>query len=148
MRQLLLSVGVAVLLAAGCASEAGDDQATSAPMEPPATAVSATEPTTTTTAPPATEPVTVSGPGDMSTNPFTLSGGRHQVHYRFDGDCFYGASLEPVDGGLLLADLGTGMGPVEGDTNVYDLASGDYYVRVITGPAPGCGWEITLTPSS
>lgn len=40
----------------------------------------------------------------------------------------------------------TGDGPVDGETNVYGLESGNYYLNVITGPAPGCPWTVTLTP--
>jgi hypothetical protein len=46
-----------------------------------------------------------------------------------------------------MVDLGTGTGPIEGDANAYNVEAGDYYVRVITGPAPDCPWELTLTPA-
>jgi hypothetical protein len=93
--------------------------------------------------------LTLEGGGDMSTDPFQLDGGRYAVHYSFGGDCYYGASLEVTSGDTLaMHDLGTGTGPVEGDTNAYNVKTGEYYARVITGPAPDCPWMITVTAAS
>jgi hypothetical protein len=35
---------------------------------------------------------------------------------------------------------------VEGDTNLYNLEATEYYIDMITGPAPGCPWTVTFTP--
>lgn len=141
-----LAVLALVVPLGACASEANDDEAATDDV------TTATEGETTTTAPtttaaPTPAPTTLSGGGDTSTDPFTLDGGRYAVHYRFDGSCYYSATLESPSGEPMLVDLGTGDGPVEGDTNAYAVEPGDYYVQVITGPAPNCPWEITLTPA-
>lgn len=125
---------------------------TSEPAEPEETTTEAPttteEPTTTTTeAPP--QPIVQTGQGDGQTPPLDVPAGNYAVHYQFDGTCFYGGTLVPIDSADPLdfpQDLGTGTGPVAGDTNIYDVPGGTYYVKMITGPAPGCPWTVTLTP--
>lgn len=90
---------------------------------------------------------TLSGGGERSTDPFELDGGRYAVTYKLDQDCYYSASLSPVEGDGIPESLATGTGPIEGDSNVYDVTGGEYYVEMITGPDPDCPWEITLTPA-
>jgi hypothetical protein len=96
------------------------------------------------------ETVTLTGEGEMSTDPFDLAGGDYKVAFDFQGSCYYSATMyeqdaEPgsIDG--IPEEVGSGDGPVAGDTNAYRVESGSHYVRVITGPPPGCPWTITLT---
>jgi hypothetical protein len=109
------------------------------------------DPTTTTTRQPVTTAahvplvVTLSGDGDQNTDTFQLNRGDYEVAYSFTGNCYYGGTLRDPDGDFLYEDLGSGSGPVSGNTNVYDLDGGTYYVDLITGPAPSCPWLITLT---
>jgi hypothetical protein len=98
-------------------------------------------PTTTVVVAPA--PTTLNGDADASTDPFTLDGGRYAVHCRFAGDCYYGADLQSPSGESMLVDLGTGSGPVEGDTNAYKVRAGAYHVQAITGHSPN--FSPTLT---
>jgi hypothetical protein len=133
---------------AGETTDATETTETAETTEAPATTTT-TEPPTTTTAPPTPAVLTLEGGGDMSTDPFQLDGGRYAVHHSSGGDCFYGASLEATGVDVLaMHELGTGTGPVEGDTNAYNVEPGEYYARVITGPPPDCPWTITLTAAS
>jgi len=120
-----------LLLATACAAEADD----------PASASTSAPASAQTTA-------TLAGDGQMSTDPLHLDAGHYEVHFTYGGTCYFAASLDRLTGGNVggVGALGSGTGPVEGDTNVYDVEAGEYYVDVITGPAPGCPWEITLSP--
>ncbi len=116
--------------------------------EEPTTTTTST--TTTTEAPTTTaaaaEPIVVSGPGVQLTPPFEVPAGDYAVHYNFSADCYYSTNLVPVGGETYDGfDLGSGTGPVEGDTYAYGVESGEYYIDLNTGPAPNCPWEITLT---
>jgi hypothetical protein len=98
------------------------------------------------TTPPSPEGVTLGAGGQQATAPFRLDGGRYTVHYRFGGDCFHGGTLQSTStDAFVYEDVGTGTGPIEADTNVYGIESGEYYIDMITGPAPDCPWEIVLT---
>jgi hypothetical protein len=137
-------------------TEAAEETTTTEAEEEPAEETTTEAPTTTeaetttTEAPTTTEaaaaPIVQSGQGDGQTAPLEVPAGTYAVHYNFGADCFYGGTLERTDGGFELIDLGSGQGPLEGDTFVYNVEGGEYYVAMITGPAPGCPWEITLTP--
>lgn len=165
----LIGVGACLALAiiaviGGALAGGGDedrvdtsDRTASSPSNP--TTADADEPTTETTVPeipeptepattqPAPQPIVQSGQGDGQTAPLNVPPGNYTVSYKFDGECFYGGSLEPLDSsGFEYHDLGTGQGPIEGGTNLYDVQGGEYYVKMITGPAPGCAWTVTLTP--
>jgi hypothetical protein len=105
-----------------------------------------TAPTTTTTTAPA-EPIVQSGVGVQLTAPFEVPAGDYAVHYAFSDDCYYSSNLVPVGGETYDGfDLGSGTGPVEGDTYAYGVEAGEYYIDLNTGPAPSCPWEFTLTP--
>ena len=85
-----------------------------------------------------------SGQGAAKTPPFKLKGGSYTVHYKFDGECFYGGTLDSTGGGFDYNEVGTGQGPVEGDTNLYNISGGEYFINMITGPAPSCAWTVTI----
>lgn len=91
------------------------------------------------------ERVEVAADGEHNTAPFELAGGRYVVEYAFASDCYYSARLIPVDDGAYGEALATGTDAVSGTTNVYRVKAGTYYVRMITGPVPGCPWRIVLT---
>jgi hypothetical protein len=125
---------------------------TTSTTDAPTTTSSATTTTEapTTTRPPTTPPppesVTLGADGQQATAPFRLDGGRYSVHYRFGGNCFYGATLQSTSNDAsVYEDVGTGTGPIEADTNVYGIESGEYHLDMITGPAPDCPSEIILT---
>ena len=67
-------------------------------------------------------------------------GGDYSFEWETAGDCYYGADLEGGNESLFTADSAT-----SGTGYVYDLEPGEYYVQMITGPAPGCGWTVTFT---
>jgi hypothetical protein len=112
---------------------------TSAPMRP-----SSSAPATTTAK--AAEPMRFEAGGETQTEPFNLTGGSYHSRFKFSGDCYYSVSLNRTDGEYVAnGELGSGMGPIEGETNLYNLQTAEYFIKAITGPAPGCKWEITLT---
>lgn len=86
--------------------------------------------------------VTWQGDGQMDSDVAHLAG-----NYRLDwetlGDCFYAGDLE---GGRLRPSVVSSNGIGTGTTNLQDLAPGDYYLQMITGPSPDCGWKVTLSP--
>lgn len=87
------------------------------------------------------EPVTFSGEGQTDTTKQPMSGD-YSVSWQTLGDCYYGADLE--DGGH---DILSAEGVGSGTTNVYGLEPSEYYLQMITGPVPSCGWTITFTPA-
>lgn len=86
------------------------------------------------------DPVNLTGEGETTTAPFELQGD-YRVAWTTAGDCYYNVDLE----GGLGTSLFTADTPTTGETFVYDTA-GTYYLDVITGPAPGCGWSVTFDP--
>lgn len=72
--------------------------------------------------------------------------GDYGISWTTLGSCYYSATL--VRDGRRGEEAFTADEPLSGTGNIYDLDAGDYYLDVITGPAPGCGWSITLTPIS
>lgn len=151
-----MAVAVVALVAAGCGSSGSDEADTPSTEAPTTEAVGDTPATdaettttvaeTTTTEAPA-EPLVFSAAGEQQTAPVQVAAGNYSVHYKFDGPCYYSGQLEPTDpDSFEMLDAGTGSGPVEGDTNLYNVEGGEYFVGMITGPAPGCPWTVTLTP--
>jgi hypothetical protein len=117
---------------------------TSPPTTPPPTAPPTTvPPTPPTTVPPRPQPLTWKGQGQQSTSVFQLAGGDYTETWRFSGACFYGGNLNPKDGSPGQT-LGSGMGPVSGSDNLYNVAAGTYYIEMISGPPPSCPWTFTL----
>lgn len=102
----------------------------------------ASEPAEDVAAPPADarQPVTWEGQGDGSSARAALEGD-YAVAWETFGDCTYYGDLE--DGG---EDLFSASDITTGTNYIYGIAAGEYYIDVITGPAPGCGWKVTLTP--
>jgi hypothetical protein len=146
--KVVITVVVAACIVLGVDGIAGlaDDVTTRETTHDTATTEATTTLPSTPTPPPPPESVTLSSGGQQATAPFHLEGGRYTVHYRFGGNCYYGADLESTSADASVhEDVGTGMGPVEGDTNIYGIESGEYYVDMITGPVPDCPWEIVLT---
>lgn len=72
--------------------------------------------------------------------------GDYAVTWKTLGDCYYNADLRAKDTSLGAKTVFTAAKAGSGTGNVYDLNADDYFLRVITGPAPGCGWSVTLTP--
>jgi hypothetical protein len=85
--------------------------------------------------------ITCAGTGDGNSAKQPLSGD-YQVTLDALGDCFYGGDLE----GSGSEDLPTIMKSGTVTSSLYGISAGDYYVDMITGPSPGCGWTLTLTP--
>jgi hypothetical protein len=72
--------------------------------------------------------------------------GDYVVSWTTLGSCYYSADLVVGDSSGKTAFTATEA--LSGTGNIYDLKAADYYLRVITGPAPRCGWSVTLTPIS
>lgn len=114
----------------------------SASAEPPA-APAAAAPATATN-PAAAAAVTLAGDGEMNSKKVALEGD-YAVSWKTLGDCYYSASLKGGDT-LIGPNAFTADAVTSGTGNIYDLKATDYYLDVITGPAPTCGWSVTLTP--
>lgn len=90
------------------------------------------------------ETVSQRGGGQLNTDPFQLAGGSYTTEYTLGGSCFYGARLEPAPSGVGGDGLFSVDGPRQGSNRVYGVKSGSYFVDMITGPAPGCPWTVTI----
>lgn len=86
-------------------------------------------------------PIVLEGTGQTETAPFRLNGGRYRSTWETFNDCYYSAELEP---GLFVTVLNA-QGATTGETFINNVKAGEYYVDMITGPAPRCRWKITLT---
>lgn len=130
----LAAFALVVLL--GCAGGG----ATGTQRQASTTPTTAAGPTTTATP----ERVELAGGGDGNTEPFALRGGRYKLTYEYGGDCYYSASLRTTQDAAA-DDLPTGNGPISGDGNLFGVEAGDYFLNMITGPAPGCPWKVVIT---
>jgi len=101
--------------------------------------------------PPAQDPVTITGQREMNTDLFTLSGGNYVVTWTAkpigtSNSCFHGASLKPLKAGNGFYGESVGSGqvsganPVAGETHVYAVPSGQYFISATSG----CQWSLTL----
>lgn len=124
-----LGIAYALVFALGCNTDAE-----------PVSSGSTSASSTTTSA--AEEPRTLSGGGELNTEPFRLAGGDYTAAYDFGGDCYYSIDIE----GPSQDAAGTGDGPIADTTVLYGLDAGEYHLEVITGPTPNCPWTVTLTP--
>lgn len=90
------------------------------------------------------ETVTLGGEGDQLTEPFRLRSGTYAVNYDFRRPCFYGSFLKAeVEANLDLVGP-SGTGPLTGSSTVQDVEAAAYRLDLITGPSPGCGWQVTI----
>jgi hypothetical protein len=88
--------------------------------------------------------VTLAGDGEMNSKKVALEGD-YAISWKTLGDCYYSASLKGGDT-LIGPSAFTADAVTSGTGNIYDLKATDYYLDVITGPAPTCGWSVTLAP--
>lgn len=103
----------------------------------------ATEKVTTEAAPAAA--LTLAGDGKMKSKKVALKGD-YGVSWTTLGSCYYSADLESEGDTWGESVFTASDAPHSGTNNVYGLDAADYYLDVITGPAPSCGWSVTLTP--
>lgn len=96
-------------------------------------------------APPAAPAVTLSGDGEMNSKKVALNGD-YSVDWKTLGSCYYSATLKTGEGTTGGETAFNAYHEASGTGNIYGLKSADYYLHVITGPAPSCGWSATLTP--
>lgn len=87
--------------------------------------------------------VTLSGEGELNTHKVYMAGD-YMVSWETFASCYYSAKVNGDSGGRERAF--TANDPFVGSNNVYGLPADDYYLQVITGPAPMCGWSVTFTP--
>jgi hypothetical protein len=112
------------------------------------TPVPSAEPASPSTQQPSSESiptptVALSGDGQQNTEKVALEGD-YKVSWTTLGSCYYSAYLMTEGGQREQAFTATEA--LSGMSNVYGLRAGDYYLDVITGPAPRCGWSVSLTP--
>ena len=109
---------------------------------------------TPTPRPPSEEPIKLSGDRDENTRPFTLRGGNYTVEWetqlrRDASSCYSGATLYRVEGRRYVESLYSltlkrdDERSADGETQVYDLAAGQYYLDVGT---TGCSWTVEIRP--
>lgn len=90
------------------------------------------------------ENVELAGDGDDLSEPFRVRSGTYELAYDFGDDCFYGVFFDAeVDGYLGLVGP-SGMGPRGGAQTILHVEAITYRLDMITGPPPGCPWEVTL----
>lgn len=125
--------------------------AAAAPAVPPARATAAVvAPTSVPAAPVAEAPVTLQGEGLQKTRPFALRGGNYTLAWEATAPnpagCYHGGMLQAVNpAALAVAEpLANAMvqGTQRGETQVYRLAAGDYYLNMTSG----CRWSVTISP--
>lgn len=140
IRALLM---VLLLGLAGCGS--GSDSSTTTTLSVPTSSrLNDRDPAVANPTTPA-EPLTFAGDGQQNSEPFILLSGAYIATWEGTGSCFYGPSLNRSEGGLAgLHDLGSGKGPIKHTENIYGVQADGYFLHMITGPAPGCPWTLTL----
>ena len=89
-------------------------------------------------------PVALSGDGEANSEKVEMHGDYSFV-FEVTGSCYYSADLNPDEGRAVSVFTASDQ-PQTGDGYVYDL-DGIYYLRMITGPSPACGWSISFSPS-
>jgi len=130
----LTSIVTTLLVIVAAVVSPTPEQTNSVPSAQPTPTVEVTTPE-----PEAPAPVSFTLAGDGNTAKAEM-GGDYSFEWETAGDCYYGADLEDGHESLFTAD-----GATSGTGYVYGLDPGKYYVEMITGPAPGCGWTITFT---
>lgn len=90
-------------------------------------------------------PQTFEGTGDGSTMLNKLAGD-YTVEWFTFGPCYYSADLvkqgdSSGDGVFTAMDE-----PSTGKTYLYGADEAFYYINMITGPSPACGWSVTFIP--
>ena len=90
-------------------------------------------------------PITLTGEGEMNSAKTALRGD-YAVDWKTLGDCYYSADLRAKETSLDAKTVFTAAKAGSGTGNVYGLNADDYFLKVITGPSPDCGWSVTLTP--
>ena len=83
--------------------------------------------------------IRLSGTGQTNTDPFVLKAGSYKATLKVTGPCFYFTSLESTAGGSSLNTIANATAKETVTSNLYGVKAGEYYVQVITGPAPSCG---------
>ena len=138
---MLLSIGALVLgiIIGTAAANAGHQ---TEPAAQPAGVNAPEIPPATHPAAPTVTPVTFKGDGEMNTTATRLEGD-YRLDWETKGYCYYSADLEGADSHTAAF---TADSPLKGTNNIHGLDAGDYYLQVITGPAPKCGWTVTLVP--
>lgn len=122
-----------------------------APAAAPARAtVAVAAPTSAPASQPAEAPVTLQGEGLQKTKPFALRGGNYTLSWEATAPnaagCYHGGLLQAVNpSALAVAEpLANAMvqGTQRGETQVYRVAAGDYYLNMTSG----CRWSVTISP--
>ncbi|WP_160664984.1 hypothetical protein [Pseudarthrobacter sp. ATCC 49987] len=82
----------------------------------------------------------------MNSKKFALKGS-YSVTWTTLGSCYYSATLKTEDRPVGGETAFSALHEASGTGNIYGLKAAAYYLDVITGPAPNCGWTVTLTPA-
>jgi len=91
--------------------------------------------------------ISFSGLGKTSGTEKMFFKGSYKVIWRTEGTCYYSGDLK--GGNLASFDFINAFSvqdSAEGTTNIYDLAAGEYFLKVTTGPTPNCPWSVAFTP--
>jgi hypothetical protein len=95
----------------------------------------------------ASDRITLEGEGDGDTASFSLSGGSYSIVTEVGGECFYSFTLEDLADGSRVESITTMDEPGSTTVSLHGIEPGDYYLGVITGPAPSCPWSQRWTSS-
>lgn len=142
------AVGIIVVLAAIGTSGTAQPAAEPAPqpsetIATPAVASSSEPAATTLASAPAPSPVTVNGSGTGNSAPFELGAGDYRATWQARGSCFVWLELQAATGAYLPGGtiaLQMVNGSASGETYLYGLPAGRYYVAANAG----CPWSVTI----
>lgn len=127
----------------------------SAPAVAAAPVATATPTPAPAPAPSAQETIKLSGERGENTKPFTLKSGNYTVSWKTElrrdsSSCFSGATLYRVEGKRYIESLYSltlkregGDRSASGDTEVYGITAGQYYLDVTT---TACSWSVEIKP--
>lgn len=100
---------------------------------------------------PLEQSISFEGSGTMNTKSFNLAGGNYTISWSSSPrtgstSCSHGGYLEAVDSSVRMLET-FGVSPRNGETErgsteVYNIKSGDYYFKFITG----CDWTVEISP--
>lgn len=84
--------------------------------------------------------VNFSGEGETIGTEKRILGGDYKISWETFGNCYYSADLSSGESLFTAGDLASS------NSYLYDLAEGEYFLKVITGPVPNCPWQISFLP--
>jgi hypothetical protein len=137
---------IALFVGVGIGISANPASSLSAPVTEPVKPAASAVPAPPVSAAPPVVPATIvfAGSGEEQTAKQAFAGGDYSVSWTTGSDCFYAGRIRSD---AETEDAFSADDALSGTTYIYGLPAGDYYMDMNTGPAPGCPWNATFTPS-